>query len=392
MSQQLIDHSPDLKRLRNDGFEIEVKGGYLIIHHIPYVNHSRDVKYGKLISELTLSSNTSTAKPGNHIIHFMGEQPCNIDGSVISQIIHANPNQVLQDGLVINYSFSNKPVSGYGDYYQKVTTYTRIITAPAKIIDKNVTEKTFKVVIDENPDSVFNYLDTNSSRANIDKLNSIFSNQKIAIIGLGGTGAYILDFVAKTPVQEIHIYDGDEFLLHNAFRSPGAPSIEELDNRKLKTDYYASIYSKMHKKVISHPYYINELSIVELSNYTFVFLAIDKDAVKRSIIDQLLKVGISFIDVGLGVNIANENLIGTVRVTAGTPDKFDHLYKRISCGDNGNNEYDSNIQIADLNALNALFAVIKWKKILGFYQDLIYEHHLTYSINNSYLANDDFTT
>ena len=33
-------------------------------------------------------------------------------------------------------------------------------------------------------------------------------------------------------------------------------------------------------------------------------------------------------------------------------------------------EYATNIQIADLNALNALMAVIKWKKLSGFYQDL----------------------
>ncbi|WP_318271316.1 ThiF family adenylyltransferase [Sphingobacterium cellulitidis] len=42
--------------------------------------------------------------------------------------------------------------------------------------------------------------------------------QKIAIIGLGGTGAYILDMVAKTPVKEIHLFDGDSFDQHNAFR------------------------------------------------------------------------------------------------------------------------------------------------------------------------------
>jgi biotin operon repressor len=46
MLQQLIDRSPDLKQLRDEGFEIEVKGGYLLIHHIPYVNQSREINYG----------------------------------------------------------------------------------------------------------------------------------------------------------------------------------------------------------------------------------------------------------------------------------------------------------------------------------------------------------
>ena len=45
MSQRLIDHNQDLKRLIDEGYEIEVKGGYLITHHIPYVNKSKEIKY-----------------------------------------------------------------------------------------------------------------------------------------------------------------------------------------------------------------------------------------------------------------------------------------------------------------------------------------------------------
>lgn len=35
----------------------------------------------------------------------------------------------------------------------------------------------------------------------------------------------------------------------------------------------------------------------------------------------------------------------------------------------GGDEYDRNIQTADLNALNALLAVIAWKKHLGYYAE-----------------------
>jgi hypothetical protein len=66
-AQQQINRSPDLKRLRDEGFEIEVKGGYLIVHHIPYVNSNREVKFGKLISTLSLN-NDVTVKPDNHVI------------------------------------------------------------------------------------------------------------------------------------------------------------------------------------------------------------------------------------------------------------------------------------------------------------------------------------
>jgi tRNA A37 threonylcarbamoyladenosine dehydratase len=60
---------------------------------------------------------------------------------------------------------------------------------------------------------------------------------KVAIVGLSGTGVYVLDLVAKTPVQEIHLFDGDLFHSHNAFRSPGAASLDELRQAPKKVTY-----------------------------------------------------------------------------------------------------------------------------------------------------------
>lgn len=391
MSLQLISHSPDLKQLRDEGFEIEVKGGYLLIHQIPYVNHLKEIKLGVLVSALDLANNNRTSTPSTHVIYFIGDFPCNRDGSPIEGIRHSSNNQKLIEEIEVNHMFSNKPNNGYPDYYKKVSRYVEIISNPAKSIDPTVTEKTFKVIVDDDADSVFHYFDANSSRANIDLINSKLKGQKVGIIGLGGTGAYILDLVAKTPVQEIHLYDGDDFLLHNAFRSPGAVSKLELDERKSKTEYYASVYSNMHRHIYSHACYIDGLNIEELSQMSFVFLCIDRDSVKKEIIEYLLAQNIPFIDVGLGVNVVDDSLIGSIRVTAGTQAKKDHLFQRISCGDDLENEYASNIQIAELNSLNAVLAVIKWKKLFGFYQDLKQEHNSTYSINVSQLTNDECT-
>lgn len=392
MSQQLISHSPDLKRLRDEGFEIEIRGGYLLAHHIPYVNKLREIKYGILVSELTLSSNTQTSKPNTHVIFFVGEHPCNKDGTIIGPIQHASADQKLFEGITVNHTFSNKPPNGYPDYYAKISRYAEVISAPAKSLDSSVTEKTFKVIADTDNGSVFNYLDTNSSRANISILNAKFKDQKVAIVGLGGTGGYILDLVAKTPVKEIHLFDGDDFLQHNAFRSPGAPSNEELSQKKRKVNYFGDIYSKMHKGIIPHDYYVDKQNAHELDQMNYVFLCVDRNSVRKDLIDHLLSKGISFIDVGLGVNLVDNCLIGTVRLTIGTSAKNDHLPKRISSVDNDDlNEYSTNIQIADLNALNATLAVIKWKKMTGFYQDLEMEHHSTYSLNVAQLLNEDIT-
>ena len=82
-----INRSPDLKKLVDEGFEIEVKGGHLIVHHIPYVNSNREIKYGTLITSLSLNNNV-TLKPDTHVIGFMGEHPCNKDGSIYTLSLH----------------------------------------------------------------------------------------------------------------------------------------------------------------------------------------------------------------------------------------------------------------------------------------------------------------
>jgi hypothetical protein len=48
-----------------------------------------------------------------------------------------------------------------------------------------------------------------------------------------------------------------------------------------------------------------------------------------------------------------------------------------------------NIQIADLNMLNAVFAVIRWKKLYGFYADDEHELFTAYTIAANQLLNAD---
>ena len=87
------------------------------------------------------------------------------------------------------------------------------------------------------------------------------------------------------------------------------------------------------------------------------------------------------------MELVDGSLGGILRVTASTPEKRDHVHaRRISFAGGGANDiYSSNIQVADLNALNAVLAVIKWKKIRGFYRDLEREHHCTYTTDGNQL-------
>jgi molybdopterin/thiamine biosynthesis adenylyltransferase len=388
MSRRLISRSPDLARLQNEGYEVDVRGAYLLVSHVPYVDSARQIHFGTLVSDLTLAGQV-TARPGNHVVHFIGEQPCDRNGNPIPQIKHAIGTQTLADGIVVHRSFSNKPPQGYADYYEKLTRYIDIISAPAHSLDDNVTAKTFLVIQASDDDSVFVYEDTSSSRAGITALAERLAGQVVGIIGLGGTGSYVLDAVAKTPAQEIHLFDDDVFLQHNAFRSPGAPAIDLLQQHPMKVDFLAAEYSRMHRGVTAHPVRLDGSNLRLLEPLNFVFICIDKGSAKVDIVRFLTDRSVSFIDVGMGITLSAEGLGGILRVTTSTPATHEHIPKRVSFGEGVPDEYATNIQIADLNMLNAALAVVKWKKLCGFYEDREREGHSTYSINVNMLLSED---
>src|SRR2546426_9755037 len=113
MSHQLISRSADLKRLRDEGYDLEVaKSNHLLVKSVPYVNAKGQIQRGTLVSELTIAGE-STAAPGSHVAYFVGDFPCHKDGSPITQLAHTSSNQDLGNGLVVNHSFSNKPPQGY---------------------------------------------------------------------------------------------------------------------------------------------------------------------------------------------------------------------------------------------------------------------------------------
>ncbi|MCF8276995.1 MAG: ThiF family adenylyltransferase [Flavobacteriales bacterium] len=377
----LIQTSPDLKTLRDEGYEVEVRGAHLLIHSVPYLNSARSIGYGTLVSPLTVSGNRA-AQPNNHVVFFIGDQPCNKDGSEIEALKHGMNAQVLAEGLTVNRSFSNKPQGGFADFHAKMTSYINVISAPVRSMNPEIDARTFRVIETEESNSVFNYPDTNSSRANISAISQRLSDLRIGIVGLGGTGSYVLDFVAKCPVKEIHLFDGDKFLAHNAFRAPGAPDLETLNLTLPKTEYLKQVYSRMHKGIVDFPDYIDEGNLHVFDGLDFVFICMDKGGVKKYIVDRLQSLGKPFIDVGIGVNVPQDGaLTGMIRTTTSTVEHQDHVAARVSMSDNDEDKaYSTNIQIAELNALNASFAVIRWKKLYGFYEDAEHEMNSVYLI------------
>jgi hypothetical protein len=390
MSQKLVDLNPDLVRLRDEGYSVDVRDGHLVVSDIPYVDAQRVVRRGVLVSELTMLGDR-TQQPSTHVIRFAGDYPCTNEGAPIEAIRNQSQRQELAPELFVDHAFSSKPkVGAYKDYYEKVRTYADILVGYAQAIDPAASPLFVRPLVNTEDNTVFQYVDTASSRAGIALLSRKLTTAKVAIIGLGGTGSYLLDLIAKVPVGEIHLFDGDKFFQHNAFRAPGAPSGEDLKTAMLKVEYFQSIYSRMHRGIIAHPYFVSRTDLDLIQTMDFVFICMDSGPVKRMLIDAIHTTDKPFIDVGMGIELAEDVLTGIARVTTSTPGHRNHVWDCVSCADNAaENVYSRNIQIAEMNALNAALAVIQWKKLCGFYFDPNPSFNTTYVISTNKLLGDE---
>jgi hypothetical protein len=370
---------------------VDVRDGHVIVANVPYVTSARMVERASVVVALT-TSGERTGAPPDHTVMWTGSMPCHQDGSPISRIDAGGGGQITPN-LVANHRFSSKPMPAgrYDDYYEQCTAYTRIITHEAQALDPSATAMTFTPVELSEAESVFQYLDSASSRAGIRMANEKLAISSVAIAGLGGTGSYVLDLVAKTPVAEVHLYDSDVLLNHNAFRAPGAVPLEILQTRPPKVEYYASVYSELHRGIVPHAYDLDEHNAAELDQMSFVFLCMDSGPSKRALVDRLERGEIPFIDVGMGLEEHDGSVGGIIRVTTSTPEHREQAHTHISFNDpdDGANEYARNIQVADLNALNACLAVMRWKKLLGFYRDLEQEHNTLFTVDGNHLLNED---
>ena len=265
MSADLISRNADLRKLEEEGFELEIRDGFLLVSNIPCVTGSRTLARGMLVCALQLTPDGKTTSPlADHTMHFAGPKPCHSDGSVLTSIINSSADQKLTDTIVVNHYLSSKPekTGVYQDLYEKVTAYERHIAGAARSHDPSANGRTGGRANRQVDSGPFTIPDTSSARYRVADITRKLAVGKIAIIGLGGTGSHILDQLSKTPVSEIHTYDGDQVFNHNLFRSPGAPLPELALRFPSKVEYYAAMYSTIHGGIVPHFTNITDDNIV----------------------------------------------------------------------------------------------------------------------------------
>jgi hypothetical protein len=145
MSQRPISRSADLKRLRDEGYDLEIRSGCLLVKNVPYVNSGKEVRRGILVIKLVLAGD-QTVRPDTHVAYFSGDHPSNEDGSEIAKIKHSSNAHSLAEGVAVNHSFSAKPNGRAirltaGD---RVTTWPRGNISPGKRRGQRFSQRRFR--------------------------------------------------------------------------------------------------------------------------------------------------------------------------------------------------------------------------------------------------------
>ena len=274
-------------------------------------------------------------------------------------------------GREVRMRFSNKP-DPIGDFfdnhYNKVTHYIRKLSRHARDIDPAVSATSVGSYRRREVPSVFQYANDSIAQGGLDAIADKLRLRRVCIVGVGGTGSYLLDALAKEEVERIDLYDHDVIEPKNAFRMPGAMSREDVYAGHNKATWLASRYGAMRTGVTGHPVRIDADSVAQLAGADFCFIAVDhgpsRGVIARFLVDQR----IPFIDVGIGVDKRADvaALIARARVTLVTP-KTAHLVDELPTADDSQDAVYNNIQVLEINAINAMLAVIRFKQYRGFY-------------------------
>ena len=226
----------------------------------------------------------------------------------------------------------------------------------------------------------FHIPNTFEARAGIAPVQDHIRGDRIAIIGLGGTGAFLLDLIAKTPLSEIHLFDSDCVDWHTLMRAPGVPTADELEQVRagslLKVDYYRSKYPAFRDGIRGHSVRVESpemfAEFVAEHPIDFAFICIDQlteggsarqDAVYRAV----SAADVPFIDSGVSITIEDCAVRGAVTTTAYAAGSGMWEGAIPNARLHGDAPGYRNVQLPEVNAAAALFAVMEWRRRTGQY-------------------------
>jgi hypothetical protein len=157
-----------------------------------------------------------------------------------------------------------------------------------------------------------------------------------------------------------------------------------------KAEVYQARYDNFRTGLTIRHKLIDASSADDLQDVTFAFVSVDKGTARAGAFELLIALGIPFIDVGMGLDRRRGPLNGMLRITYYSPERARELRDRglAELVDRSDDLYRSNIQIGELNALNACLAILRFKQLRGFYHEEQPYYHLLFSVSDLSLDGD----
>ena len=359
------------------GFDLDVKPDVVQAVGVPCL--LKDEVVGTCNIETSYDS--ATGKPDNRIGGDVHAVKITIDGEYDGRVYHADGtpigNCVGGDGKTWSNISIKKGTQGSPELDE---TPHDLLHRYAKHIVGAVSAAGHSETASPAIPDPFHIPNTFEARAAITPVQDRIRGQRIAIIGLGGTGAYLLDLIAKTPVSEIHLLDSDCVDWHTLKRAPGAPTAEEIElvrtGSLLKVDYYHSKYAAFRPGIHPHPVRVDSPSMfaefVSEHPIDYAFVSIDQitdsDSARQDVVYRAVtEAGVPFIDSGVSITIEDCAVRGAVTTSAydaGSDAWKDAIPNaRLDGSDPGYR----NVQLPEVNAAAATFAVMEWRRRTGQY-------------------------
>jgi hypothetical protein len=368
--QELANRNKFIENLLKAGYDVDFINSHLVVFGVPYLSGTGSLEHFDMISTLDLREGYTIDRPSDHKVWVNGGVPYNIDGRPVAMNA-GHEIHVVSETITGTQFLSSKPARGYYDTIEeKITQYLDLIVTPAKHKFPSATIRRALETQRQTRPSPLRFPDSLSARDGVVELSHKLLGKKIGVVGCGGTGSYIVDFLAKTHVAEIGLFDDDVVHVHTLFRLPGVYGDKHLGMRKV--DALADVYSAFHEGIVPRPQRVTAATVSDLKALDYVFVAVDDGPSRQLICDACSGFGIPFVDVGMGLSKGTHGLFGFVRTSGGQRGDFTILAGTplLPAENPVDHEYRRQPQIAELNALNAAIAVIRFKQHYGYFDRL----------------------
>lgn len=371
---ELASRNPFVRDLHDLGYDADFIGGYFVLYGLPYLDQTGALKHGDLFSPVNLGADCVIEPPSNHQVWWRGGQPHAVGGCALGISPTAAAVQIVPD-VVTDLAFSlklldnNHQKRNYASFQEKIETYLDVIVQPAMAAHPSATPLRGIERRAAEQGSPLRFPDTSSANYGINDVADRLRGKKVAIIGLGGTGSCILDFIVRTHLDSIMLFDDDKIHVHTLFRIPGAIGRNAIG--KSKVEALAQYYDTWHAGVTPVPERITADNVDRLRGLDFVFVSVDDGPARRFLVDWLTTAGIPFADCGMGLNRSfGGALNGVVRITGVDRGAYDRTVDTpyLPTLNPEDAEYRKQAQIVELNALNAALAVVRFKQHFGLYE------------------------